>query len=105
MTTNYSKTSYKIGIISITLFVLLFIINAILYHNHYYSFTPYILLIFYALIALSLAGVVYAFMGLKEPNTPKKIMGFILNSVGILWFVFLMAANVFDIYSLITATS
>ncbi|MBV7267936.1 hypothetical protein [Winogradskyella luteola] len=48
---------------------------------------------------ISLFGFIASLKGIKEKNTNKKVLGLIINSVFLLGFVFIIVANIYDIYS------
>jgi len=94
---TYSNKSFKYGIIAV--FLILSSIGLIIAT---FTFSDSIFslisggLIFIASI-LGILGLEKSIKGIKEPNTIKKIVGLVLNSVIVALTLLIIAANIYDI--------
>ena len=53
--------------------------------------------------AIGLVGIFKSILGIKEPNTPKKYIGIVINAGICILFVAVIITNVYDIYTALYA--
>lgn len=97
-----SDSGFKYGIVAFLLILNLLIYITLFDYIEYSfelnlrTFTIIIILIVLAFI-LSVIGLIKSFLGIREPNTIKKIIGFIIN-FGILFFYLFITNDVYKAF-------
>ena len=57
------------------------------------------MLLMFTGLVMGIVGFFIALSSVKEPNTSKKIVGFILNTIVVLVFLSILGANLLDFYN------
>ena len=95
---NYSRAGFYYGIISVGILVagIVIIQLNLLYEVDFGS--ALIGLLFMAGGFMGVLGLFKSISGIKEPNTPQKIIGILMNGGIVLLFAGVIIANIIDIY-------
>jgi len=98
MNNKNSHNAFALGVAGI-IAIIIFFSSTVLFNSYGIDDALMILMfLFVIIVALSIIGTIKSIKGLKEPNTPKKIIGMILNFGIITLFVAVIIASVMDIY-------
>jgi hypothetical protein len=92
-----STTSFKYAIISIVFLVLCVVTQIISVKTFGEQLTILVGLSAVAAGITAIVGVFYAAYSLREPNTPKKLIGAVINFSFLLLFLAVILANIMDI--------
>ncbi|WP_291133255.1 hypothetical protein [Flavobacterium sp. UBA7682] len=92
-----SNKGFKWAIITMSIFILIIILHVIqefvkIDMSNFYGILLVLILIF------TVVGVIDSIKGIKEPNTLRKVIGMILNSGYVVLLIFIIVANILDIY-------
>lgn len=92
-----SNKGFKWAKITMSIFILIIILHVIqefvkIDMSNFYGILLVLILIF------TVVGVIDSIKGIKEPNTLRKVIGMILNSGYVVLLIFIIVANILDIY-------
>lgn len=93
-----SHSGFKYGIIGLSIFIILIILTIIINTLKSYYLSILIGLLAFIVGCIGIIGLTKSLKGLKEPNTTKKIIGFILNIGIVSVFISAIIANFLDIH-------
>ena len=94
-----SHNGFKYGIIGLLLIVTMIIMSKTLNNLNSNSSSIIIGLLTIGAGIISIIGLIKSLRGIKEPNTFKKIIGIIINLGIVMLFIYVIAANVSDLYN------
>jgi len=94
----HSYKAFKYGILALALILILVILANFLktINSDLAAIAPGILTIFIGFI--SLIGLAESLRGIKEQNTPKKIIAFIINATIVFLFFIVIFTNIYTLY-------
>ena len=95
-----SHKGFKFGLISLIGFFGIIIITKYLNNSTNDLISVIIGFLTLSIGVISIIGIINAIKGLKEPNTLKKIIGLVLNFGFVSFFLFVIFANLSDVYRL-----
>lgn len=93
-----SHSGFKYGIIVLILILTFIFLLQILDTGSSETSTLIMGLLIMGIGIASILGAIKSLKGINDPNTPKKIIGILINFGTALLFVSVIVANIFDIY-------
>ena len=102
MNKENSNKGFKYGMMSLILFIIFVIFTKYMNNSTSDLYSLIIGFLTLSIGILSITGFIKSIRGIKEPNTPKKIIGMILNFGFISIFIFVLISNVLDVAKLFT---
>jgi len=93
-----SHSGFKYGVIGFSIFLIIIVLSVIINTLDHYFLSLLIGLLVFIIGFIGVIGLTKSLKGLKEPNTSKKIIGLVLNSVIVGVFISAIVANILDIY-------
>ncbi|WP_426430890.1 hypothetical protein ACPX19_00665 [Winogradskyella sp. HB-48] len=94
----YSQKGFKYAIYALSLFLIAIVFAVLTIKLKYDSLSLVLGVLVISFGILGLLGFIASLKGIKEKNTIKKIVGLVINSCLTITILFILIANIYDIY-------